>query len=186
MTSYRGQVLQQDETVAVDGYLNFLGPEPGAQAVLTVNGEISTGAGSGGGAGWVLNPTLALPIDPVGLSIGDFSVPLTAPLTTYAADAVILGYSGVVYTATDTSNDAYDCSVDIQIQNETGSQCLQLAGGVSIPPSDSGGTVTLESTDLSPTAVTGTDLSYNAENGHVTTTAGGSFSVLANVTGAWD
>lgn len=186
MSTYAAQILQEDMTVAISGYITFVGPQPGGNAVLIYNGGGSTAAPSGGGNGLLLQPAGVIQIDPVGQTYGNLDVSAAASLQTYAAMATIFTYGGVIFTATDTSGDEYDCAVAVTIQNETGSQSAILSGGESISQSAEGGTVTIASTDLTKAATTGADITYDDTTGVVTTTAGGSFSVQILLTGEWD
>ena len=190
MTTYPAQIQRLDGEVAIDGYVDFTdgGNQPGAAAAVYFTSEVSTGAPSGGGAGWILNAAGTVPWDATssGGSFGPFTSLVTAPLSTYAAMAVVLGFSAVIVTATSTSGDALDVEVTIQVQNETGSQSLLLSGGKTIPQSGSGGSVTFASTDLSASATTGSDLAYTSGTGHVATTAGGNFAVLASIAITFD
>ena len=186
MSSYAAQFTDIEGEVRLTGDLEFLGPQPGANAVLYYTGGGSTGAPSGGGGGWVLGPAGVVQIDPVSQVYGQVDASATAPLSTYAAMATIFTYGGVIFTATDTSGDLYDASVSVIIQNETGSQSATLSGGASISSSPTGGTVTIASTDLTMSATTGTDITYDDATGVVATTAGGSFAVQILLSGGWD
>lgn len=187
MTAYPAQFTDDGGEVRLVGTIDFTasGNQPGSPAAVYWTSEISTGAPSGGGAGWILNAAGSGPWDAVGSVFGSVfgatTSVTTAPLSTYAAMAVVLGFTQVIVNATSTTADGLDVEVKIQVQNETGSQSLELSGGKTIPASPSGGSVTYASTDLSASATTGSDLAYNAGAGHVTTTAGGSFAVVASI-----
>ena len=148
--------------------------------------QAASGTPVGGGAEWTLRSQGTIPSSPVSFGNGPFLVTLTAPLTTYAAMAEVFVFDSFSVTASDTSHDFYDLEVNIQVQNESGTQSLALSGLTSITQSPSGGSATLGPGDLTATATTVSDLSYDSENGEVASTLGGSFAAVVTLAGTWD
>lgn len=164
-------------------------PTPGSlatAAALFYTAQGGTGTPAAGGTSWPTTFKSVIPIDPVDFVYGVLQDAATAPLATYGAAGLVFSYGGVVFTATDTSGDQYDCGVSVLIQSDTGLQSLRLDGSGSIAASPTGGTVTIAQADLTPTAITGSDLAYDTGSGHVTSTAGGNFAVILTVTGNFD
>ena len=186
---YPANVTDEGGETRIQGFVNFTdsGNQPGATTpVATLALSMAAAAPSGGGATRQFAPFLTFPADYSNNQLGDQWVTFTAPIATVAADGQVFTVSSGSLSITSNPDDQYALVITVIVQNETGSQSLELNYEEVIAESAEGGTVTLALADITATAITGTDLSFSTESGIVTTTAGGNFTTFVTVFAGWN
>lgn len=111
------------------------------------------------------------------------STTATFPLFSTAPAGTVITFGSLSIPSIDTTNFDYEISVALEISNLDGSEFMNVNGTVTASSGAPGDTATLATTDLSVTSQTGTDLAYDSATGIVSTTAGGSFGVIAQGAG---
>lgn len=159
--------------------------------------QVSGGGSSLGIAQLVLNTSspvygelgqeVALPFDPVNfLPSSGQELVVTAPLVSVAPAQVVLTFVSASVSGIDTTNDEFNVGAQIAVGNLDGSETMLLTGTVQTTGGGPDDTATLDSTGMSVSTQTGTDLAYDPSTGLVTSVAGGTYGHVDQATGSWE
>lgn len=166
--------------------LSSSGGIPIATLSLVIDGSLLGNATAG---------VVPFPFDPVNLLPQGWNGPgspavtttLTFPQSEYAPGLTILTTLAAQIMNIDTTVDQFDISLTVLIQSMDGtSNAIGLTGSSAAVAGGAGDSASFDSTGLSLTVGAGTDLVYDSGTGTVTTTAGGTYSMFAVLTGNWD
>jgi hypothetical protein len=108
------------------------------------------------------------------------------PTTVAAAGQIITAQTTVEVKGIDTTNDIFHISLQVIISNADGSEQLWLLGGEDAVVAGPNQDVAINTSNTSVNTSVGSDLSYDTGTGIVSSAAGGTYSVVAVATGAWD
>lgn len=133
----------------------------------------------------VLSIGLPLATDPENRNAGRIDETRNLPPTEFAAGA-IAQFADATVQSIDTTYDEYNLSASIQIFNADRSQTMTLVGNKSADAMGPGDIVEMIASDLTVTDSTGDDLAYDPDTGTISTTGGGTYSIVANLHGNWD
>jgi hypothetical protein len=122
-------------------------------------------------------------VDPVGF-IGELSTTLTVPATTYAALAQVCHFGPCTISNLPDSTDGFTLAVTIVVADVLATNVATLVGSVDVAAHTATGAIT--AADLTFTQVTGTDITWDVGSAIVSTTAGGVFGMLAQLTAEYD
>lgn len=109
----------------------------------------------------------------------------TLPPFTYGA-GVIARFGVWTITRIDTRTKVYDASVAVLVTNANGSQNLLLSGSAAANAGVEDDSVSIGPGDVSISDQVGDDLDYDSESGEISSSAGGSYSVVVSFGGRWD
>jgi hypothetical protein len=179
---YALKVTAQDGITTLTGKATFTDPanQPGGSlAALLLAGEFTSQA-TGVPPLWL---TEYVPYDPVTLAGGNFRRTLSAPAAVYGAGAVASCGTTQV-TGVDTTQDAYDLTVQFWIVKADLSQVLVLSGLAVANAGGPGDSASIAPASLAEDLRIGADLVNTA--GAITSVAGDTYALAMIISAGWD
>jgi hypothetical protein len=173
-----------DGSTVLEGDLTALGGIPGGLGADFAYYTLSLSAATGA---WAALPAVSavgyMYVDPVAF-VGQLVTTMSLPVTTYAALAKVLGFDSATIAGLPDSTDTFNFALSIVLADVAGANVATLVGSVDVAAHTPTGAIA--KADLTFTAVAGADLSWDVTMGSVSTTAGGVYAVLAQLTAEYD
>jgi hypothetical protein len=132
-----------------------------------------------------INNEHIIPVDPIGLSFGNYQDYVSTPAITYGG-GMVARFNSFTVSKVDTRQDWYDMSILLFVTDLTGANSMMLLANTSANQNTINDSATINSSDLSIDSSSGSDLSYDPTTGIISSASLGTYSVIANITTGWD